>query len=102
MISPVSRASAQGVTTSGLTGIVKDAQGAVVPGATVKAVHEPSGTTYEAVTQGDGRFFIPGMRVGGPYTVTADSPVSAPRRRTTSRWRSASSRTCHSPFNSPT
>ena len=44
-----------------------------VPGATVIAVHAPSGTTYEAVTQGDGRFLIPGMRVGGPYKVTADT-----------------------------
>src|SRR5581483_11507182 len=34
-------------------------------------VHQPSGTTYEAVTQGDGRFTIPGMRVGGPYQITA-------------------------------
>jgi carboxypeptidase family protein len=72
LISPVSRVSAQGVTTSGLTGVVKDSQGAVVPGANVKAVHEPSGTIYEAVSQTDGRYFIPGMRVGGPYTVTAD------------------------------
>jgi Carboxypeptidase regulatory-like domain len=70
-ISPASSARAQGVTTSGLTGIVKDPQDAVIPGVTITAVHQPSSTTYEAVTQADGRYFIPGMRVGGPYTVTA-------------------------------
>jgi len=64
------RAFAQ-VTTASITGIVKDAQGAVVPGATIVARHEPSGTSYEAISQADGRFFIPGMRVGGPYKVTA-------------------------------
>ena len=65
-------ASAQaGVTTASMTGVVKDAQGAVIPGVTVTATHEPSGTTYEAVTQGDGRFTLPGMRVGGPYHVAA-------------------------------
>jgi len=62
---------AQGVTTGSIAGIVKDAQNLAVPGSTVIAVHEPSGTTYEAVTREDGRFSIPGMRVGGPYTVTA-------------------------------
>src|SRR3954470_14529108 len=59
------------VTTASMTGIVKDASGGVIPGATITAVHQPSGTSYEGVTQGDGRFTIPGMRVGGPYTVTA-------------------------------
>ena len=57
---------AQGVTTASITGVVRDAQGGLVPGATVVAVHQPSGTSYEGVSQGDGRFFIPGMRVGGP------------------------------------
>jgi hypothetical protein len=68
---PASGAFAQGVTTGAINGIVKDAQGLAVPGSTVIALHEPSGTTYEAVTREDGRFSIPGMRVGGPYTVTA-------------------------------
>src|SRR5262249_46911646 len=62
---------AQGVTTASITGLVKDDSGGVIPGASVTAVHQPSGTSYEAITQADGRFTIPGMRVGGPYTVTA-------------------------------
>jgi hypothetical protein len=36
----------------------------------VTAVHQPSGTTYATMTRSDGRFSIPGMRVGGPYRVT--------------------------------
>ena len=66
-----SRTFAQGVTTGAINGVVSDAQGAVIPGASVTATHVPSGTTYEAVTQGDGRFFMPGVRVGGPYKVSA-------------------------------
>jgi outer membrane receptor protein involved in Fe transport len=68
---PAPPADAQGVTTSSITGIVRDAQGLPIPGATIVAYHEPSGTTYEAVSLGDGRFSMPAMRVGGPYTVTA-------------------------------
>lgn len=64
-------AHAQGVTTGSITGVVVDAQKQAVPGATVVAVHEPSGTRYEATTRADGRFSLPGMRVGGPYSVTA-------------------------------
>ncbi len=68
---PVARTHAQGVTTGSIAGVVLDAQGAAIPGASVIAVHEASGTAYEATTRADGRFSLPGMRVGGPYTVTA-------------------------------
>lgn len=57
------------VTTSSVTGYVTDQQGGALPGANVVATHTPSGTTYGTTTLADGRFVIPGMRVGGPYTV---------------------------------
>ena len=46
------------------------ADGEPVIGATVQAVHEPSGTRYTTVTNVDGRYAIQGMRVGGPYKVS--------------------------------
>lgn len=57
------------VTTSSLSGDVV-AGGESVIGATITAIHEPSGTRYNAVTNEKGRFTIQGMRVGGPYKVT--------------------------------
>ncbi|MBO6188516.1 MAG: TonB-dependent receptor [Prevotella sp.] len=58
------------VTTSALSGKVtmEDSKEEVI-GATIQAVHEPSGTKYNAVTNTSGRFTIQGMRNGGPYTV---------------------------------
>jgi hypothetical protein len=61
---------AQGVTTGASSGTVIGTDGAKLPGATVIAVHEPSGTQYGTITQNDGRFVITGMRVGGPYSIT--------------------------------
>ena len=62
---------AQTVTTGTITGLVHDAQGGVLPGVTVTAVHTPTGTSYEGLTQGDGHFSILNVRVGGPYQLTA-------------------------------
>lgn len=50
------------ITTSGLSGSVT-ASGEDVIGATIEAVHVPSGTCYRAVTNIDGMFTINGMRV---------------------------------------
>jgi len=63
-------ASGQTVTTGSLTGVIVDAQGGVLPGATITAVHTPTGTTYEGVADSEGRYSILNMRVG-PYTVGA-------------------------------
>ena len=58
------------ITTSSMGGKVVDDANEPVIGATVQAVHEPSGTLYGAITNVDGRYAIQGMRTGGPYTVT--------------------------------
>ena len=66
----VALASSAQVTTSALSGVVTDENQEAMIGATVTALHTPSGTQYNAVTNMDGRYSIKGMRPGGPYTVT--------------------------------
>ena len=58
------------VTTSALSGVVTDENSQTMIGATITALHEPSGTKYNAVTNLDGRYTIQGMRPGGPYRVS--------------------------------
>src|SRR5437867_8672499 len=60
----------QGVTTASMTGVVTTDHGVPLPGATVIAIHEPTGTRYGAPTRINGQFDIPNMRIGGPYTIT--------------------------------
>jgi len=59
----------QGATTSSMAGKVTDNRGQALPGATVVAVHVPSGTVYGASANAEGFFLIQGMRPGGPYKV---------------------------------
>ncbi len=61
---------AQGVTTSSLGGKVTDSTGEPLLGASIVAVHMPTGTTYGAAADFDGFYRISGMRSGGPYKVT--------------------------------
>ena len=46
------------ITTSSMSGQVSDTNGEDVIGATIRATHMPSGTTYNAVTNIDGRWTI--------------------------------------------
>lgn len=57
------------VTTSSISGKVIDVNNEAIIGATVRAIHEPSGTFYGGVTNVDGRYTTQGMRSGGPYKV---------------------------------
>lgn len=61
-------------------GTVTDMTGGVLPGVTVTAVHEATGTTFLAVTDGNGSFRIP-ARVGG-YRITLELPGFATVTRT--------------------
>ncbi|MHA7131262.1 TonB-dependent receptor [Algoriphagus namhaensis] len=65
----IGTAFSQGVTTASIQGSVTDATGESLPGANIVATHEPSGTRYGAVSNLEGRFVLPNMRVGGPYSV---------------------------------
>ena len=60
----------QGATTSSMSGKVLDDKGEPLAGATIVAVHVPSGTQYGTLADNAGNYSIQNMRVGGPYTVT--------------------------------
>ncbi|WP_140938780.1 TonB-dependent receptor [Sphingobacterium lumbrici] len=57
------------VTTSSMTGVVTQSTGHATAGATIKATHLPSGTTYSGSANVAGRFNLANMRVGGPYRI---------------------------------
>jgi len=58
-------------TTSELQGVVTGENGQALQGASVTAIHLPTGTRYTTSTRSDGRYNLPNVRVGGPYEVTA-------------------------------
>lgn len=57
--------------TGRISGVVKDASGAVVPGVTILATHEETGIHQQTVTTNAGFFVFPSLPVG-PYTVKAE------------------------------
>lgn len=61
-----STASAQ-ETSGALQGRVVFNDKEALAGATVVVVHQPSGTRYTTTTNRTGNYYIPGLRIGGPY-----------------------------------
>lgn len=57
-------------TTSSIKGIVRSSKADLLQGATVLAVHTPTGSKYSALSNADGRFNLLNMRIGGPYKIT--------------------------------
>ena len=57
------------ITTSTLSGVVKNEKGETLGGATVHAVHQPTGSEYRTNTNKSGVYTIPAVRVGGPYII---------------------------------
>ncbi len=57
------------ITTSALSGSVKNQKGDALVGASVQAIHQPTGSEYRATTNKVGSFTIPAVRPGGPYVI---------------------------------
>jgi len=58
-------------TTGGLTGVIRDSDGGVVPGATVKATATATGTVLTGVSDEAGQYLLRGLPVGA-YTVQVE------------------------------
>ncbi len=56
-------------TTAGIDGMVSGNQ-IPLEGAIVKAVHQPTRTSYATTTRKDGRYSLDNLKIGGPYTIT--------------------------------
>jgi hypothetical protein len=63
-------ASAQGVTTGAISGTVTNEQGQGVEAAQVQVLNNSNGSRAGTVTRSDGRYYIQGLEVGGPYTIS--------------------------------
>ncbi len=59
------------ITTSTISGVVKNEKNEVLVGATIHAVHQPTGTQYKTSTNKSGVYVLPAVRVGGPYVIHA-------------------------------
>jgi len=57
------------ITTSSLVGTVKDSKDQPLAGASITAIHQPTGTKYTTSSRANGGFSIEYMRPGGPYSI---------------------------------
>lgn len=62
-------AAAQGVTTGAITGLVTDESGKPVEGAQIQVENKSNGYKASTLTRDNGRYYIQGLEVGGPYSV---------------------------------
>ena len=85
------------INTGEIAGVARDASGAVLPGATVTGTHVATGAVVERITDGEGRFFLPALRIGtwnvearfeglSPQTHQVVLEVGRTRHRRIQRW----------------
>ncbi|QJD97369.1 TonB-dependent receptor [Mucilaginibacter robiniae] len=70
LLGAVTQSRAQ-ITSAFISGKVTDAKGITLPGVTISVLNASTGTRYGAQTNADGRYSIPNINPGGPYTITA-------------------------------
>ncbi len=71
LLASATSALAQGITTAAINGQVTSKDGQAIAGATITIVHVPSGTKATTTSRSNGQYTMSGLRIGGPYTVTA-------------------------------
>ena len=74
--------SAQGVTTGAIAGMVTDSTGNPLEAVQIQIVNQATGYTSGGATRPDGRYFVSGLEVGGPYSITARRVGFRPETRT--------------------
>src|ERR1700681_2813924 len=69
----------QGVTTGAISGTITNDQAQGVESAQIGVVNQTTGSRSGAISRSDGRFYIQGLEVGGPYTLTVRRLGFTPR-----------------------
>jgi hypothetical protein len=77
-----SRATAQGVTTGGVTGVITNPSGAGIEAAQIQVINTATGARVGGLSRVNGLYTIYGLEVGGPYTVTVRRIGFQPTQRT--------------------
>ena len=57
------------VTTSSITGIVKNSAGEQMPGSSITLTHIPTGTVYKTASNKNGKYDLVNLIPGGPYSI---------------------------------
>ena len=77
----LTRVHAQGITTGAIGGLVTDTSGAPLAAVQIQVRNVETGFVAGSLTRENGRFLVPGLEAGGPYTVTARRIGFAPQTR---------------------
>src|SRR5690242_232790 len=67
----IARVHAQGITTGAIGGQVADSAGAPLSEVQIQVRNVATGYVVGSITRDNGRYLVPGLEAGGPYTVTA-------------------------------
>lgn len=60
---------AQGISTGSISGQINNQEEKPLVDANVVAIHQPSKTEYSTISRNNGRYNLPNLRIGGPYTL---------------------------------
>lgn len=59
------------ITGSEIKGLVSDNSKQAIPGVGITITHQPTGTVYKLLTDESGKYYLPQLKPGGPYTLLA-------------------------------